>query len=205
MSEPQLLKLRLSLMGRPVRNFTFDKQVVSVGRDPAADVFVDNPGISRDHFRMERTSNGDYQVVDLGSANGTFVNDQAVNTAVVRNNDVVRFGKYTLWVGYEIDRRTLAADARRPSDAEQHTVILSRTELGHLLETQREKESSPPPPLPIASTAQAPTATSAMGSGSGSVSTSAAPSASSSTSTLVVTFLLGALLGAGAMYLLLPR
>ena len=202
MSEPLLLKLRLSLMGRPVRNFTFDKPVVSVGRDPAADVFVDNPGISRDHFRMERTTSGEYQVVDLGSANGTFVNDQAVNTAVIRNNDVVRFGKYTLWVGYETDRRTLANDTRRPADAEQHTVILSRTELGHLLETQKEKELSPPPAPPAALSAGAPS----MPQGASPANTAPpAPPAANSAGTLVVTFLLGAVLGAGAMYLLLPR
>lgn len=202
MSEPLLLKLRLSLMGRPVRNFTFDKPVVSVGRDPAADVFVDNPGISRDHFRMERTTSGEYQVVDLGSANGTFVNDQAVNTAVIRNNDVVRFGKYTLWVGYETDRRTLANDARRPADAEQHTVILSRTELGHLLETQKEKELSPPPAPPAVLSAGA---SSMPQSASPTNMAPPAPPAASSAGTLVVTFLLGAVLGAGAMYLLLPR
>lgn len=199
MSDPLVLKLRLSLMGRPVRNFTFDKPVISVGRDPAADVFVDNPGISRDHFRMERTSSGEYQVVDLGSANGTFVNDQNVNTAVVRNNDVVRFGKYTLWIGYETDRRTLAADARRPSDAEQHTVILSRTELGHLLETQKEKELSPPTPPVLASS------TSVQPGGPAAAPPTPPPAATSSTATLVITFLLGAVLGAGAMYLLLPR
>jgi len=201
MSDPLVLKLRLSLMGRPVRNFTFDKPVISVGRDPAADVFVDNPGISRDHFRMERTSSGEYQVVDLGSANGTFVNDQNVNTAVVRNNDVVRFGKYTLWVGYETDRRTLAADTRRPSDAEQHTVILSRTELGHLLETQKEKESAPPPPPPQATASPSATAVSSAPH----TAPAPPPAAASSTATLVVTFLLGAVLGAGAMYLLFPR
>lgn len=198
MSEPLVLKLRLSLMGRPVRNFTFDKPVVSVGRDPAADIFVDNPGISRDHFRMERTTNGEYQVVDLGSANGTFVNDQAVNTAVVRNNDVVRFGKYTLWVGYETDRRTLATDTRRPADAEQHTVILSRTELGHLLDTQREKETSPPEPPPVYASASAAVGTPAS-------VPAAAPPAGNPASAMIISFLLGAALGAGAMYVLLPR
>lgn len=92
MSEGNLLKLRLSLMGRPVRNYTFDKPVVSVGRDPGSDVFVDNPGVSRDHFRLEKNAAGEYQLVDLGSANGTFVNDQMVHTAVLKSNDVVRFG-----------------------------------------------------------------------------------------------------------------
>ena len=83
MPDYDLVKLRLSLMGRPVRNYTFNKPVISVGRDPEADVYVDNPGVSRDHFRLERMESGEYQVVDLGSANGTFVrvNGQAAVTA----------------------------------------------------------------------------------------------------------------------------
>lgn len=187
MSDANVIKLRLSLMGRPVRSFTFDKPVINIGRDPESDVFVDNPGVSRDHFRLEKTASGEYQVVDLGSANGTFLNDQMVHTAVVRNNDVVRFGKYTLWVGYEQDRRVVGEQNRAPADTEQHTVVLSRTELGTLLEVSKEKESKPAaapavlgppvvhkaPPAPIAA--------------------------------IVISFLLGAALGAGTVWLLVTR
>ena len=70
MSDGQVIRLRLSLMGRPVRNYSFEKPSISIGRDPAADVYVDNPGVSRDHFKLERGMSGLYQVVDLGSANG---------------------------------------------------------------------------------------------------------------------------------------
>lgn len=143
MSEPQVIKLRLSLMGRPVRNYAFEKDVISVGRDPGADVYVDNPGVSRDHFRLERISGGDYQIVDLGSANGTFVNDQMVNTAIVRHNDVVRFGKYTLWIGYEQDRRGSSRDDKplvsNISEGTGHTVVLSRAEIGTILEQEKKK------------------------------------------------------------------
>ena len=189
MSEGNLLKLRLSLMGRPVRNYTFDKPVISIGRDPGSDVFVDNPGVSRDHFRFEKTPGGDYQLVDLGSANGTFVNDQMVHTAVVRNNDVVRFGKYTLWVGYDTDRRTPGAEQRKTSLAtEQHTMVLSRAELGNLIESSREREEHPPaPPAALAPAVPVPAA-------------SPAPIAA-----IVVSFLLGAALGAGTVWLLLSR
>ena len=189
MSEGNLLKLRLSLMGRPVRNYTFDKPVISIGRDPGSDVFVDNPGVSRDHFRLEKTPAGEYQLVDLGSANGTFVNDQMVHTAVVKNNDVVRFGKYTLWVGYDTDRRAGGPESRKLSAAtEQHTMVLSRAELGNLLETSKEREIHPlPPPLTVAGPAAMPQA-------------SAAPIAA-----IVVSFLLGAALGAGTVWLLLSR
>ena len=144
MSDGHVIKLRLSLMGRPVRNYTFEKPVISVGRDPGADVYVDNPGVSRDHFRLERAQNGEYQVVDLGSANGTFVNDQMVNTSMVHNNDVIRFGKYTLWVGYEEDRRKTPRDGSTVvtpvSETMGHTVVLSRAEIGSILEQERRAE-----------------------------------------------------------------
>ena len=144
MSDGHVIKLRLSLMGRPVRNYTFEKPVISVGRDPGADVYVDNPGVSRDHFRLERAQNGEYQVVDLGSANGTFVNDQMVNTSMVHNNDVIRFGKYTLWVGYEEDRRKTPRDGGAVvtpvTETMGHTVVLSRAEIGSILEQERRAE-----------------------------------------------------------------
>jgi pSer/pThr/pTyr-binding forkhead associated (FHA) protein len=146
MSDGQVIKLRLSLMGRPVRNYAFEKPVISVGRDPGADVYVDNPGVSRDHFRLERIAGGEYQIVDLGSANGTFVNDQMVNTAIVHSNDVIRFGKYTLWIGYEADRRNSPRDDRPVvapvTEGTGHTVVLSRAEIGTILEQERKKAPS---------------------------------------------------------------
>ncbi len=188
MSDQTVLKLRLALMGRPVRNYTFDKPLITVGRDPESDVFVDNPGVSRDHFRLEKTPAGEYQVVDLGSANGTFLNDQMINTATVRNNDVVRFGKYTLWIGYDQDRRSGAEGVRRETpDQEKHTIVLSRSELGHMLDSAREKESNPAPPPDFA---PAPVARRA----------GPAPIAA-----ILVAFALGAVLGAGLVWFLLDR
>lgn len=192
MSDGQLIKLRLSLMGRPVRNFTFEKPLISVGRDPAADIYVDNPGVSRDHFRLERTQTGEYQVVDLGSANGTFVNDQMVNAALVHNNDVVRFGKYTLWVGYEQDRRAASraekAAALAEAEGTGHTVVLSRAELGKLID--KDKTAVPSRVIPMAMPgAPAPRR--------------ATPSAT--WPSLLTGFLLGTVFGAGGLWLLLHR
>lgn len=191
MPDSTVLKLRLSLMGRPVRNYTFDKPVVCVGRDPEADIFVDNPGVSRDHFRLERTPNGEYQVTDLGSANGTFLNDQMVNSATVRNNDVVRFGKYTLWVGYEHDRRSTSDQPSVAPPTPGNTVVLSRSELGSLFDAARDREANPAPPPVTSAVATAPARV-------------VAPAPASSAA-VVLAFLMGAALGAGAAYLLLTR
>lgn len=191
MPDSTVLKLRLSLMGRPVRNYTFDKPIVCVGRDPEADIFVDNPGVSRDHFRLERTPSGEYQVTDLGSANGTFLNDQMVNSATVRNNDVVRFGKYTLWVGYEHDRRSASDQPSSPPPTPGNTVVLSRSELGSLFDAVRDREANPVPPPATSAAASAPARVAA-----------ATPASSAA---VVLAFLMGAALGAGAAYLLLTR
>lgn len=192
MPDGQVIKLRLSLMGRPVRNYTFDKPVISVGRDPGADVYVDNPGVSRDHFRLERAESGEYQVVDLGSANGTFVNDQMVNAALVHNNDVVRFGKYTLWVGYEQDRRsgqrTDKAAALAEAEGAGHTVVLSRTEIGNILEKEKRQGDVKVVPMPMPG---------------GPPSRKATPS--STWPSLIAGFILGTSFGAVAVWLLLHR
>ena len=196
MSDGHVIKLRLSLMGRPVRNYTFEKSVISVGRDPGADVYVDNPGVSRDHFRLERTEFGEYKVVDLGSANGTFVNDQMVNATVLHNNDVVRFGKYTLWVGYEQDRRSTSRGEQAAALAEAqgtgHTVVLSRAELGNILEKDKQAPAGKVVPMAMAMPMPGtPAPRQAV--------------AGSTWPSLIAGFVLGTLFGAGAIWLLLHR
>src|SRR5260221_250106 len=83
--------------------------------------------IASDLCGLERTDNGESRVVAWGSANGTFVKDQMVTASPLHNNDVVRLGKYTLWVGYEQDRRSgIRGDSAAPEDPAGtggHTVV----------------------------------------------------------------------------------
>ena len=37
-----VLKLNLALRGRPIREYTFVQETVSIGRDPQSDIFIDN-------------------------------------------------------------------------------------------------------------------------------------------------------------------
>ena len=149
MPDETVLTLRLSLMGRLLNSYRFGKPVISVGRDPQADVVIDNPGVSREHLRLERLPDGEYEVVDMGSANGTFLNDLPVRCKIpLRQGDSVRFGKYTLTVGYEHDRRATdrSAPAPPPMVSEHQTVVLTRSELNHLLELQTKAEANRPLP-----------------------------------------------------------
>ena len=65
------------------------------GRHPDSDIFLDDVTVSRRHaeFRLE---NGEFQVVDVGSLNGTYVNREPVDSAVLANGDEVQIGKFRL-------------------------------------------------------------------------------------------------------------
>ena len=170
-----------------------------MGRDPQADVVIDTPGVSREHLRLERMPDGEYEVADMGSANGTFLNDLPVRCKIpLRTGDCVRFGKYTLTVGYEYDRRSTERPAYAPPPpvSEHQTVVLSRTELAHLLDLQTKAEASRPLPPEILREPE-PVAVAVAEPGAPDVPHR---SAGRGTVTMLVGFVIGAAVAAGAMW-----
>jgi len=72
-----------------------------VGRDPACTLFVDVDDVSRRHATIVAQGAG-WAVLDLGSRNGTFVNDQQVLTATsIYHLDRLRFGLQSEFVLYD--------------------------------------------------------------------------------------------------------
>jgi DNA-binding winged helix-turn-helix (wHTH) protein len=67
-----------------------------VGRDRECAVSIDSPSVSRRHARVFVTS-GAATIEDLGSKNGTYVNEQRVSDAVaVEEGDQIRVGSVTM-------------------------------------------------------------------------------------------------------------
>ena len=67
--------------------------VTDIGRAQGNNVVLQSGSVSRQHARI-REEAGEYRVFDLGSANGTFVNDQKVaDPIVLQDGDRVRFGE----------------------------------------------------------------------------------------------------------------
>jgi pSer/pThr/pTyr-binding forkhead associated (FHA) protein len=76
--------------------FLLDADSVSVGRHPDSDIFLDDISVSRRHAVLTR-EDGMYQVSDLGSLNGTYVNrDRIDGDVALSGGDEVQFGKYRL-------------------------------------------------------------------------------------------------------------
>jgi len=70
-----------------------------VGRDKTLKIFLDDNSVSRKHAEISLTKNG-WQVCDLGSTNGTFINGKKISkkSFLLLLNDTVQFGEIALHV-----------------------------------------------------------------------------------------------------------
>ncbi|OZG57042.1 FHA domain-containing protein [Bifidobacterium tissieri] len=75
--------------------YLLDEDTVNVGRDPRSDILLDDSTVSRAHAVFHRV-NGHFTVQDAGSLNGTYVNRQRVDEAVLHNGDEIMIGKFRL-------------------------------------------------------------------------------------------------------------
>jgi pSer/pThr/pTyr-binding forkhead associated (FHA) protein len=75
--------------------FLLDRPTTSAGRHPDSDIFLDDVTVSRRHAEFRRDGS-EFVVVDVGSLNGTYVNREPVDTAVLANGDEVQIGKFRL-------------------------------------------------------------------------------------------------------------
>jgi pSer/pThr/pTyr-binding forkhead associated (FHA) protein len=77
------------------RQVELSRDYVVVGRDPAFDVWLDDPRVSRIHAALRRQGNAIY-VQDLDSSGGTFVGGTAVTASrELRPGEVVSFASVT--------------------------------------------------------------------------------------------------------------
>jgi pSer/pThr/pTyr-binding forkhead associated (FHA) protein len=71
---------------------------VAIGSDPGNEIVIDEPTISRRHAEVIKRS-GVFQIRDLGSTNGTFVNGKRVDAPVpIEAGDEIRLGGIHLYV-----------------------------------------------------------------------------------------------------------
>jgi predicted component of type VI protein secretion system len=89
------ISARLVISGVIVANkeYVLSTEPVIIGRENANDLVLKDPEMSRRHARITYQA-GRYYVEDLGSTNGTFLNDQPVRVQTPLNHgDVIRLGE----------------------------------------------------------------------------------------------------------------
>jgi len=75
--------------------FALDIPVVSIGRHPDSTIYLDDVTVSRRHAQMHHVD-GAYVVRDLGSLNGTYVNQERVDERQLQHGDELQIGKFRM-------------------------------------------------------------------------------------------------------------
>lgn len=76
--------------------FLLDQATTTAGRHPEADIFLDDVTVSRRHAEFRKNDDGNFEVVDVGSLNGTYVNREPRNSQVLEVGDEIQIGKFRL-------------------------------------------------------------------------------------------------------------
>jgi hypothetical protein len=77
------------------RTYPLGAASVTIGRLPDSDIVISDPGASRHHAQI-RFDGDRYLVSDLGSTNGTLVNDERADERVLRDGDRLTIGSTVL-------------------------------------------------------------------------------------------------------------
>src|SRR3989338_6210460 len=73
-----------------------DKAVMTVGRSPDCDLWIEDSAISRKHFQVSIKGTR-VEIEDLGSTNGTYVNGEPVKKALITDGDKIQISRETLF------------------------------------------------------------------------------------------------------------
>lgn len=75
--------------------FLLDLDLVTAGRHPESEIFLDDVTVSRRHAEFHRSGH-EFTVRDVGSLNGTYVNRDRIDQVALNDGDEVQIGKYRL-------------------------------------------------------------------------------------------------------------
>jgi diguanylate cyclase (GGDEF)-like protein len=121
-----------------------------IGRDAGCNLSNSHESVSRRHARVERRPDGKYQVIDLNSTNGTFVNNTRVRTAGVKDGDYVRVGEclYRFLAGGNLETE-YHEEIHRLSILDPLTGIHNRRSLNEFLDREVERAKRHSRPLAV--------------------------------------------------------
>ncbi len=75
--------------------FALDQPLVTAGRHPDSVIFLDDITVSRRHAEVRQTADG-YELADVGSLNGTYLNRERVESSALQDGDELQIGTFKL-------------------------------------------------------------------------------------------------------------
>ena len=95
-----MAKLLQKYEGVTISTYELDSERVTIGRRSDNHIQLDDPAVSGNHACILRKANSyldgyyDFYIEDLGSTNGTKVNDQQTTRQMLKDGDVIQMGSH---------------------------------------------------------------------------------------------------------------
>ena len=103
-----------------------------LGRDPSNQLEVGDPAVSRKHCSVSEVSSGVFEIADLDSHNGTFVNGERVSRQTIEHGDRIRIGnsEFVFLTGPDEETDPLSSrSGNYATNSELKTMSLDRSGL----------------------------------------------------------------------------
>jgi pSer/pThr/pTyr-binding forkhead associated (FHA) protein len=113
---------------------------LTIGRRENNDVIIENLAVSSHHAKIDSVADG-FVLVDLKSKNGSFVNEQLINSHWLKNGDIISIGKHSLVFSYSEDEMIPGTD----SDEMDQTMVIDTSQHRNMM---KKSNSKTPKPLP---------------------------------------------------------
>jgi len=95
------MRLVLKQKDGETKEFQFAQGPINIGRAADSHVFLPDRTVSKKHALILCNDDGKWHVQDLGSANKTYLNGEAVRTSVIKTGDSIRITDFTMEVSVE--------------------------------------------------------------------------------------------------------
>jgi pSer/pThr/pTyr-binding forkhead associated (FHA) protein len=130
-----MAKLILTFNKQVIKEYSFDRDGITIGRNADNAIIIDNLAVSGFHARIDKVGSG-YVLTDLQSTNGTFVNEEKVVSHRLAHGDNIIIGKHViLFLSSDSDGVELGnLETRLPLDK---TVVLDTVKQRALLSKQK--------------------------------------------------------------------
>ncbi|MBI3831291.1 MAG: FHA domain-containing protein [Planctomycetes bacterium] len=139
------------LNGQELQRYEIAKERILIGRIPENDIVIDHPTVSRKHAAIVKMGAA-YQLQDLGSSSGTYVNAKKIASYFLNDADEVSIGQLVL--------RFNLPQPPQVGDSEM-TMVVTNDDIKKQLALMHQAAlagKAPPPPGALAPAAPAPAA-----------------------------------------------
>jgi pSer/pThr/pTyr-binding forkhead associated (FHA) protein len=126
-----MLTILLRFNDNLLKTIETDKGVITIGRNEANDIHIDNLSVSKQHAKIFKDKSG-YFLEDLKSTNGTYLNEESVSRAPLSDRDIVTIGKHTMEI--YLNRKSTPGGKSATGD----TMLLKTEKHKEMLKKQRQ-------------------------------------------------------------------